>query len=521
MSLLFRSPFTGKADSFFVPTAQEMAQIRELLVAPVAASAKLDGEIAAMEAALVALKSERDALNEEIAAHQSLLAPIRRIPQHALEENFLACLPTAHNTLIDPTEAPLLLGRVCRYWRELAHSTPLLWNRIYVSALENNNSSSRGGWANMYEPYPYPPSVSQYAMFDAVLQAWFARSAAAPLHLAYYQAQLPRYLHSVNPPYGRRTGSDNKAITPPSNFSFQFPALRHLRLVEVGDVDQHFTLSTSRVLAHPRLVTLELQSFITVTHLSCNWGNLVDLRLFCHQIWGEPGAQTGPTGGLSIDGAYELLLKCSRLAICSLQITAQGSSNFNPSRPINLPHLEQLSFGLVQAFAHQATDNTDSQNLPLLLRALAAPKLRILDAGSGYIPKGCHASGTAVHFMSASLTAAARLEILRNLPATTSLHVWVDSFLPIPDQPDIEVITGCEGLFTNMAEEMLCPPLNSLQINAGDSVLAPTGIVALLESRRKMGTPISVKVRYRKSRVLDVEEDLRRLQAEGLDMTLE
>jgi hypothetical protein len=68
-----------------------------------------------MEIALGQLKELRASHKTPIDAHRVLISSLRRIPQDIL----LAIFPSEHNTLIDPAEAPLLLGRICRHWRDV------------------------------------------------------------------------------------------------------------------------------------------------------------------------------------------------------------------------------------------------------------------------------------------------------------------------------------------------------------------------------------------------------------------
>ncbi|KAJ7740267.1 hypothetical protein DFH07DRAFT_690137, partial [Mycena maculata] len=66
-------------------------------------------------------------LRTDIDVYRALIPPIRRAPDDVLREIFLSRLPTAHNALIDPDEAPLLQGHICRHWRSTAYSTPKIW----------------------------------------------------------------------------------------------------------------------------------------------------------------------------------------------------------------------------------------------------------------------------------------------------------------------------------------------------------------------------------------------------------
>ncbi|KAF8873602.1 hypothetical protein CPB84DRAFT_1853970 [Gymnopilus junonius] len=55
-----------------------------------------------------------------------------RIPPDILLEIFGQCLPSTHNPIIHPNEAPTILTRVCYNWRHLSLSAPFLWQSIHV-----------------------------------------------------------------------------------------------------------------------------------------------------------------------------------------------------------------------------------------------------------------------------------------------------------------------------------------------------------------------------------------------------
>ncbi|KAJ6595071.1 hypothetical protein DFH09DRAFT_887300, partial [Mycena vulgaris] len=71
----------------------------------------------------------------KITSLKGVLSPIRRIPPEILAEIFLNCRQNSRASefysITDPSEAPLLLGRVCSSWRVIAHGTPRLWDALY------------------------------------------------------------------------------------------------------------------------------------------------------------------------------------------------------------------------------------------------------------------------------------------------------------------------------------------------------------------------------------------------------
>lgn len=98
------------------------------------------------------------------------LAPIKRLPPELLSEIFEQCLDLGNSRVLFSVTArtkmaPLLLGRVCRSWRAIAHATPRLWRDIFVNICDGR----------------YSDKLRKDAL--PVLQTWLARSGSLPLNL--------------------------------------------------------------------------------------------------------------------------------------------------------------------------------------------------------------------------------------------------------------------------------------------------------------------------------------------------
>lgn len=67
---------------------------------------------------------------------KSLISPketaIHRLHPELLSEIFLHCLPDDQYVTPDPLDAPLLVCRVCHYWREISLLTPKLWCSLNI-----------------------------------------------------------------------------------------------------------------------------------------------------------------------------------------------------------------------------------------------------------------------------------------------------------------------------------------------------------------------------------------------------
>ncbi|KAG7089050.1 hypothetical protein E1B28_010760 [Marasmius oreades] len=97
-----------------------------MLLDPLENLRKLDEEIAQLQA-------QREVLYTFINNHRAILSPSRRIPPDIWRLVFAHCLPHSELPVRALTEAPLLLTRICRSWREIALTTPGLWNAIHIN----------------------------------------------------------------------------------------------------------------------------------------------------------------------------------------------------------------------------------------------------------------------------------------------------------------------------------------------------------------------------------------------------
>lgn len=90
---------------------------------------KMDDVINNTQAYLKHLLSEREKLSNALDKQQSLLAPIRDLPDEILSEVFL-CLKSLWGCDFTTGKPPLLLMYVCKRWRVLATSMQALWSHI-------------------------------------------------------------------------------------------------------------------------------------------------------------------------------------------------------------------------------------------------------------------------------------------------------------------------------------------------------------------------------------------------------
>jgi len=95
-------------------------------------------------------------------------AAVHRMPPEILGIIFENCLDVQASSRAVLSEPPLLLGRVCSYWRSVALSTPRLWTSLSLRFLETNIDRSRDG-----------------IKVATAVETWLHRSHPAPLSIAF------------------------------------------------------------------------------------------------------------------------------------------------------------------------------------------------------------------------------------------------------------------------------------------------------------------------------------------------
>ncbi|KAL0070014.1 hypothetical protein AAF712_002911 [Marasmius tenuissimus] len=162
------SHFTSVLHTNYVPSSKELKELQQLVLEPQEKIRKLDEEIERLQA-------QRDELQQFVDSHRALAAPFRRLPADIWGEIFVHCLPRNQLNVAICTveEAPLLLTTICRAWREVALTTPRLWNSVHIFGTE--------------PPTPLQNDYSHKARQAQVLQGikmWLDRSGSLPLTLS-------------------------------------------------------------------------------------------------------------------------------------------------------------------------------------------------------------------------------------------------------------------------------------------------------------------------------------------------
>ncbi|KAF9486010.1 hypothetical protein BDN70DRAFT_368699 [Pholiota conissans] len=115
------------------------------------APAAIDNEITQTEDTLQRLIGERQTLTFDLVNRKGeLISRHEKLPVELWARIFLLCLPDEEFITPDPRQAPLLLCQVCSQWRNVATSTPFLWNALAIRSSWRKRiwKSSLDTWLN-------------------------------------------------------------------------------------------------------------------------------------------------------------------------------------------------------------------------------------------------------------------------------------------------------------------------------------------------------------------------------------
>ncbi|KAJ7476060.1 hypothetical protein FB451DRAFT_265783 [Mycena latifolia] len=170
----------------------------------------LNQEIPPLKLRLKQLEQERSEIFE------SLTFPVLGLPVEVTTEIFFQLLPTTLSETRS-TDAPLLLTRICRHWRDIAISTPELWSN-FVFLADSPQSEAR----------------------DYLINYWLSRSRHRALFISLYSE--PEDYADLDVGKHASQWRDVRLCLPPSvlqtrsiSFPGSFPLLEHLTIGREGN----------------------------------------------------------------------------------------------------------------------------------------------------------------------------------------------------------------------------------------------------------------------------------------------
>lgn len=174
------SPVPHLLNTNYSPSQTEVGLIRTSISQVHADIAEIDYELASLQAATAQIQRKRRLLLSFSEGHKSLLSPVRRIAPETLSDIFMWCLMEFWEDLFASCDyTRICLSHVCRFWRDVALSTPKMWAWIGL-AMKSEHEQSQ----------------------VAMTKTWLTRSSRHPLTLrvippVWAEPLQNTYVHSV------------------------------------------------------------------------------------------------------------------------------------------------------------------------------------------------------------------------------------------------------------------------------------------------------------------------------------
>jgi F-box-like len=530
-----QTPFADKLHTNYIPIVPEIDLIHQVILKPLDDISQLDPKIARLKAILDDLSQERDELSRFVQDHRALLSGARRLPQDIVLEIFLHCLPNDRNAVMSSDEAPVLLGRICRSWRQISLSTPRLWSSLHI-------------------PIPDPSFLIRHGrekLFQrgAVVKAWLELSGSCPLslsvisdsrvdaredeetcfaakHLLYTIVEFSERWKDVDfivplPVYNECLSTLEKA---------DVPVLEKIRFrCKTRDafgrpVDDGFGWYPAPMFRTPSLRYVALRS-VDYTNLSTDhttsrfalcWKSLTHLSL----------ALDRGRSQISSMKALDILNQCSKLVSCKMVIDFGDEDQISPRRNITLPFLHSLE---ITVGRNMAKGNFfDALSLPSLQHFMYSGHL--LSERNASVPFKSimrQAQTPGIESFDLDMATISRsglvLECLPNLPSLKRLNLFKASRHHIsPGLDDFPaLLTPAAG-----SRECLSPCLEEIRIEQC-SKISDDAIVRFLKARTNTDLYPNIarlkraKFSLERQRTKDILPELMPLMMEGLQVHLD
>ncbi|KAK7038250.1 hypothetical protein R3P38DRAFT_3311439 [Favolaschia claudopus] len=313
----------------YSPSDTEILQVKNFIAEPLRQLRALEAEIDELQTTIAKLTEKHEALNAYVHPYQALISPIRRMPEEILAEIFLACLPTDRDCFMVSSDAPILLGRICRSWRAISLATPGLWASLHIVA----------------PPLKHKSAAPRLEAVDT----WLARSGQMSLSLSLqsYQMFLKRLI-----PFANRWEHihflAHGTMEPVENMSPEdFPMMKSLSLFFADD--EYLSWENYGILQSPRLSSLTTSAGQYDPTVPILWHQLTDLTLGGYAMF----------SALNGESALQLLSQCGQLRSCKLLLREGDEPQMHSL--VELPLLTTLEL--------------DGASSSLLLNSLSTPQL--------------------------------------------------------------------------------------------------------------------------------------------------
>lgn len=396
--------------------------------------ASTESDITRVQALLKQLVQRRAHLKREI---NDRSASVLSLPREILEEAFIKFLeegdPIPSNTLQRIHKSPLLLGRICSAWREVAWSMPRLWNLIQLDL------------ARKIDPI--------------LIDQWLDRSGSVPLSIyALCKTSTPNpaiveIMHII-----ARHSERWHAV----EFELPFFCYKPLESIKNRLPNlQRLIINKEMWPLHPSLTPVSVAMFSVAPQL---WD--VSLQGFMHYAMQLPVRQLTR---LSVESVYvqqcvEMLRRCPQVTDCTFDSIAQAGHDAGTNQVL-AAHLTSFKLGV---------HNEYNEHFSSVFNSLIVPAIRELS---------CHTSGCifpywsfislisrsscSLHTLSLDGCTISNIDLVSCLRAVPSLCELSLSYLTTSNEL-LEMLTPYH--WSNIGPETLLPNLKNFEYTTEHSL---------------------------------------------------
>ncbi|EGN95656.1 hypothetical protein SERLA73DRAFT_162449 [Serpula lacrymans var. lacrymans S7.3] len=435
----------------------------------------VEAEIERMQAMLVSLQQFRVQLKEHIGDLETPIPPIQRVPREILLEIFKYCIPSGQCRATATKEAPLLLGRVCKEWRQFSLAVPDLWTTPQF----------------LVRPW----RDAEKERLKRSVEYWLQRSQQLPVSAAFVWNEIEG---SSWDPIPLIAGFINTHSHRWQSLSFNMPTTYLSALLAAIDrsspllkelilkTHQPRTLRRSNTnLTHfaPQLRSITLQS-LDVRDICAPWEQLTELSL-------KKLTQSG-VSGQTCNVFFKNLNQCSNLK--SLTLSLDEAFQFEdtvPSGSVILPNLENLT---IEACSNAILLDDDCRGQ--FMDALIVPKLKAFTMTSKspfHVGRWHHneflalitRSACTIESLDFTDTSISNDQLLECLQATSSLRQLLMAYSKPQPSSDIDslfhTLTPTLSLGNSVHYKIFCPRLEMLHVRT--RTFSEDAAIAMIEPR--------------------------------------
>ncbi|KAJ7671011.1 hypothetical protein B0H17DRAFT_197270 [Mycena rosella] len=262
--------------------------------------------------------------------------PVFVLPFEIISEIFLHCLPDNH-TIPDTSQPPLLLGRICSMWRDVALATPKLWASLSIHCTDTADVRLADLWLSRARGYPLRIEVDDHEGEESPNREILLET------ICRYSAQWQEVTLSV-----------------------PLDALSRLRLEGPLPRLERLVIGSEASVSPIQLVTAFSDApLLREVHLSLDDVGSVQPRSIVLP-WAQLTSFTGHL--LSAEECLYVLREASSLTECNLYHFIDGHPGFTMSLPLVLPLITKLRL-----------EGSVEQNLVDVLQYLTLPALEFLE----------------------------------------------------------------------------------------------------------------------------------------------